>query len=48
MLYYGVLSDLQEFQEIIRSILTGIDRIFIYLDDILVWDTDQPQCTLKL
>jgi hypothetical protein len=38
---FGISSAPGVYQEVISSILAGIDRIFIYLDDILLWGKTQ-------
>jgi hypothetical protein len=45
---FGISSAPGIYQEVISSILGGLDRIFIYLDDILLWGTTQEECLQTL
>jgi len=45
---YGIASGPREFQKIITTILAGIENIFIYLDDILVWGSSVENCQRTL
>jgi len=41
---FGITSAPNTFQEIISSILAGIQKCFIYLDDILLWGKSKEDC----
>jgi len=45
---FGISSAPGIYQEVISSILAGIERTFIYLDDILLWGTTQEECLQTL
>ena len=40
---FGISSDPGIYQKVISSILAGIERTFIYLDDILLWGKTQEE-----
>ena len=41
---FGISSATGIYQEVISSILAGIEHTFTYLDDILLWGTTQEEC----
>ncbi|KAE8743406.1 hypothetical protein FOCC_FOCC011011 [Frankliniella occidentalis] len=41
---FGIASAPNAFQEIISSILAGVENCFKYLDDILLWGKDKEEC----
>jgi len=41
---FGIASAPTAFQEVISSILSGVEKCFKYLDDILVWGKDRADC----
>jgi hypothetical protein len=45
---FGISSAPGIYQEVISSILAGIERTFIYLDDILLWGKTQEECLQTL
>ena len=45
---FGISSAPGIYQEVISSILAGIERTFIYLDDILSWGKTQEECLQTL
>ena len=45
---FGISSAPGIYQEVISSILAGIERTFIYLDDILLWGKIQEECLQTL
>jgi len=45
---FGISSAPGIYQEVISSILAGIECTFIYLDDILLWGKTQEECLQTL
>ncbi|KAK3920246.1 hypothetical protein KUF71_009533 [Frankliniella fusca] len=45
---FGISSAPGAFQEVISTILAGIDQVFMYLDDILLWGQDEADCLKTL
>jgi hypothetical protein len=45
---FGISSAPGIYQEVICSILAGIEHTFIYLDDILLWGRTQEECLQTL
>ena len=44
----GATSSASIFQQIMDTVLDGIDYVYVYLDDVLIAGKDLNECTLKL